>query len=392
MNLVRFLDLIFAMDVSENCGHECRISAIRRAKCDTRTWRSAMWSRTLGVAALLLAVGPVAAERAWAQENLDAGKSPSQIFAGTCTACHKSPRGLLKTVGASALPGFLRQHYTTSSNMAGVLASYLISNGATDTRYAVGQPNPQQKGAKDAAKDATHEARTDARSATPADQMDHAGRRPHPGATASQETPEPRQAARPDGEGAGAQAEPGGHLGRNARQRLARPTEAPDAGRPEMDGQTPSQAVERGPDGRRLSPKQRLGKRGRPGEELPKTDIPHDEPAPVDPGKTDAARGETDQVDSVKQDGGSRPAGSKPESATIESPKEPETSALRADPVPPVTPAPSAALPEAPATASTSGSENPTTAAVASQPAVTALTPTLPPVVPAGPPAPPISQ
>ena len=116
-----------------------------------------MWSRRLGLAALLFAMSSVAAERAFAQENLDAGKSPSQIFAGTCTACHKSPRGLMKTVSPGSLPGFLRQHYTTSSNMAGVLASYLISNGATDTRYAVGQPNPQQKGAKDA----------DAHSATP---------------------------------------------------------------------------------------------------------------------------------------------------------------------------------------------------------------------------------
>jgi hypothetical protein len=269
--------------------------------------------------------------------------------------------------------------------MAGVLASYLTSNGATDTRYAVGQPNPQQKGAKD-------EARTDARSATPPDQMDHPGRRQHPGATTSQEAPEPRQAARPDAEGTPPQAEPSGHLGRSARQRLARPTDAPDAARPEMDGQTPSQAaIERGPDGRRLSPKQRLSKRGRSGEELPKADAPRDEPAPVDPGKTDAERGEPDRLDSVKQDGGKPAGGSKSESATIE-PKEPETPALRVDPVPPVTPAPSAALSEPPATASTGGSENPITSAVPSQPAVTASTPVLPPVVPAGPPTPPISQ
>ena len=31
-------------------------------------------------------------------QNLEAGKSPSQIFSGTCTACHKAPRGLFKTV------------------------------------------------------------------------------------------------------------------------------------------------------------------------------------------------------------------------------------------------------------------------------------------------------
>ena len=54
-------------------------------------------------------------------------------------ASSKSPRGLLKTVPASSLPGFLRQHYTTSSDMASVLASFLVSNGATDTRYVGAQ-------------------------------------------------------------------------------------------------------------------------------------------------------------------------------------------------------------------------------------------------------------
>ncbi|MDW3553778.1 hypothetical protein NQ331_26720, partial [Escherichia coli] len=57
----------------------------------------------------------------------------------------KSPRGLLKTVPAGSLPGFLRQHYTTSSDMAGVLATYLMSNGANDPRY---QAKDQPKGAK----------------------------------------------------------------------------------------------------------------------------------------------------------------------------------------------------------------------------------------------------
>lgn len=86
-----------------------------------------MLSRALSLATVLL-IGCFAAIPAQAQ-NLEAGKSPSQIFAGTCTACHKSPRGLLKTVGAGSLPGFLRQHYTTSSDMASLLSSFLISNG-----------------------------------------------------------------------------------------------------------------------------------------------------------------------------------------------------------------------------------------------------------------------
>ena len=97
-----------------------------------------MLGRALAIATVTLLMGVPA--RA---QNLDAGKSPSQIFSGTCTACHKSPRGLLKTIAPGSLPGFLRQHYTTSPEMAGVLSSYLISNGAADTRYTGGQGKPK---------------------------------------------------------------------------------------------------------------------------------------------------------------------------------------------------------------------------------------------------------
>src|SRR3984957_6301541 len=110
-----------------------------------------MLSRALSLATVTLLIGCFAAVPAWAQAtNLEAGKSPSQIFAGTCTACHKGPRGLLKTVPAGSLQGFLRQHYTTSPEMASLLASFLISNGATDTRYSGAQAKP----AKDAKSDA----------------------------------------------------------------------------------------------------------------------------------------------------------------------------------------------------------------------------------------------
>src|ERR1700740_2092605 len=95
-----------------------------------------MTSRALILAAVLLLVGPFSAGPALAQENLEAGKSASQLFAGACTACHKSPRGLLKTVSAGSLAGFLREHYTTSSDMASQLSAFLISNGASDSRQA----------------------------------------------------------------------------------------------------------------------------------------------------------------------------------------------------------------------------------------------------------------
>src|SRR4030081_248364 len=107
-----------------------------------------MLGRALSLATVTLLIGCFAAGSAHAQAtNLEAGKSPSQVFTGTCTACHKSPRGLLKTVPASSLPGYLRQHYTTSSDMASVLASFLVSNGATDTRYQ-GKDQPKTDQAK----------------------------------------------------------------------------------------------------------------------------------------------------------------------------------------------------------------------------------------------------
>src|SRR6185437_15295722 len=102
-----------------------------------------MLSRALILATVTLLIGDLATAPAHAQAtNLEAGKSPSQIFAGTCTACHKSPRGLLRTVAPGSLQGFLRQHYTTSPDMASLLAGFLVSNGAADNRRVADQPKP----------------------------------------------------------------------------------------------------------------------------------------------------------------------------------------------------------------------------------------------------------
>jgi hypothetical protein len=86
-----------------------------------------MLSRALSLAAAAV-IGCVVGTPVWAQ-NLDAGKSPIQIFNGNCSACHKSSRGLLKTVPPQSLPGFLRQHYTTGSEMAQMLSAYLLAGG-----------------------------------------------------------------------------------------------------------------------------------------------------------------------------------------------------------------------------------------------------------------------
>ncbi len=333
-----------------------------------------MLNRALSLAAVTLLIGCFATPSAWAQaQNLEAGKSPSQIFAGTCNACHKSPRGLLKTVSAGSLPGFLRQHYTTSSDMASLLSTFLVSNGASDTRYQAKQG-------------------ADTKPAGGTEQVDRHGRRLRP----------PQEAARPDADVPPPSGDAARH-GRNAK-RLARPGETPDAVKP-VDGQAPAQAaIERGPDGRRLTAKQRRGRPG--GEELPTA---RDEPPKPEPVVDDKAKAETVKEDSGKPEG-TKPAGEgKSEAAGIEMPKETggaEKPLLRPDPVPPVTPAPPAASPPAASMAATSAaapSPAPEPAVRPSAPApmeapaaVTASAPPpappAPPVATAGPPAPPISQ
>ena len=43
-----------------------------------------------------------------AQENLDQGKTPAQLFASDCAICHKSPQGLAKSGGIGACVPSLR--------------------------------------------------------------------------------------------------------------------------------------------------------------------------------------------------------------------------------------------------------------------------------------------
>ena len=365
-----------------------------------------MLSRTRDLAAVTLLAGCLAAPAAWAQAtNLEAGKSASQLFAGTCNACHKSPRGLLKTVSPGSLPGFLREHYTTSGDMASQLSSFLISNGASDNRQA-------KQGAG-------------------ADQVDRQGRKMR-GAPS-------QEAARPDAD------TPPPENGRQGRKRLVRPGEAEEA-KPLANAPA---AVERGPDGRRLSAKQRrLNRPGKPDTEEPP--IAKDEPPKAEPGTDDKAKDETakeeignaertrhdaeDKSNEAKSSEAkptdtrpadaqpaeakstdakptevkpveSKPVESKPaevkpteaksEPAKIETQKDgasDDKAAARRDPVPPVTPAAST---PAPAVASGGSSElvtpRPSAPAPAS-PEPPAVTASAPPPRPTGPPAPPISQ
>jgi hypothetical protein len=335
-----------------------------------RLEKQGMLSRALSLATVTLLVGCLTAGVARAVENLDAGKSPSQIFSNTCSACHKSPRGLLKSVSASSLPGFLRQHYTTGTDMASQLSSFLISNGAADPRY---QSKDQSK-----QKNAKQDGRPD--------QPDRLGRRQPPAAPA-------QEASRPDADGAPPQGE-GARPGRDAK-RLARP--APEAAKP-ADGQAPAQAATDSKPGVR----QKQGRRGKPvTEEPPKTEQPAPGDAANEDASRDAAKAETAATDPAKTDAiktdvvkgeGDKPAGDaakpvgetekparedKSDTAKVDAPKEnagSEPNPLRPDPVPPVAPAPPASVATEPEPAAGSSAAAP------------------PPVAPAGAPVPPISR
>jgi mono/diheme cytochrome c family protein len=91
----------------------------------SRLWRFSPW---------VLAALAAAPFSPAAGQNLDAGKSGSQIFAEVCSNCHRSPRELRSNAGTS----FLREHYTTGSDMASTMSAYLSGAGG-------GAGNPQQR-------------------------------------------------------------------------------------------------------------------------------------------------------------------------------------------------------------------------------------------------------
>lgn len=81
---------------------------------------------TLGRCLLLLAAISLFSQTAQAQ-NIDQGKSATQLFADSCAACHHNARGLAKGRFRPTLFMFLQDHYTTSSAAAWELSSYLAS-------------------------------------------------------------------------------------------------------------------------------------------------------------------------------------------------------------------------------------------------------------------------
>jgi hypothetical protein len=115
----------------------------------SRAWRNLPWAFSLTAVLALPAVA----------QNLDAGKSPGQIFSEVCANCHRSTRDFKNGVSAS----FLREHYTTSSDMASTMAAYL-SGARSDPRFVPARPSrepatPATTGREPAAPDSQRDPR-----------------------------------------------------------------------------------------------------------------------------------------------------------------------------------------------------------------------------------------
>ena len=81
-------------------------------------------------------------------QNLDEGKTAPRLFADSCATCHRSPRGLAKGRFRLTLFAFLKEHYSTSSDTASELASYLASVDTPQNvrpRTAAGKPSRPAK-------------------------------------------------------------------------------------------------------------------------------------------------------------------------------------------------------------------------------------------------------
>jgi hypothetical protein len=100
---------------------------------------------TLGLAVAALAA---MAGGAQAQEDLNRGKTPAQLYASDCVECHRNPRALGQRDDANALAAFLRVHYTASRESAAAIAAYLVGLGKEPQRGAgrPSRPRPASSG------------------------------------------------------------------------------------------------------------------------------------------------------------------------------------------------------------------------------------------------------
>jgi hypothetical protein len=97
---------------------------------------AALFGRRRLLAVLVVTMSGLGA--AMAQEGLNRGKAPVQLFASDCADCHRNARALKRPI-ARALADFLRVHYTASRESAAAIAGYLMSLGP-DPRAGSARP------------------------------------------------------------------------------------------------------------------------------------------------------------------------------------------------------------------------------------------------------------
>jgi hypothetical protein len=151
----------------------------------------------------LLAFGATAQPRGTPARAQQQG--PAELFKAGCAVCHQSPAGLAKGRREGELVGFLRQHYTSSVQHAGMLANFLAATGrgapavAAPSRQAPVERPPAPIGRRGPDDDRKPQEAT--RPLEPASRRNPpvaAARTPPPAAAAAEASPtEPEPAAEP---------------------------------------------------------------------------------------------------------------------------------------------------------------------------------------------------
>src|SRR3974390_496393 len=87
---------------------------------------SQLWNRVFAWRCLLIVPVILLPTTAMAQVDYSAGKTPEKLFESDCSACHATPQSVGRSRDARALTEFLRQHYTTKTQWASLIANYLV--------------------------------------------------------------------------------------------------------------------------------------------------------------------------------------------------------------------------------------------------------------------------
>ncbi len=181
----------------------------------------------IGALALVSGIaGSRAQERMQLAQNLEAGKTPAQLFASDCAICHKSPQGLAKSAGSFGLSSFLREHYTASKESAAALSNYLSSVGGV-------RPTPQVRTGKP--RPPKGEERAKASEGKPADAKPAAAKSGDDKKSGSKTIGQPAKPATKPAETAPAEAKPAEAKPTESKPAEVKPAEAKqgDAGKPE---------------------------------------------------------------------------------------------------------------------------------------------------------------